>query len=121
MPIQSEPTDRLQAEKANAAGWNTPFIPLGKTMSELPELTIAQRTALAHVARGTGRIRHVYRDGATNVYRNTVRIAGHTLHKLEALGLISDTRGQRSTGSGEDSYTVSLTAKGQQVFDAYYG
>lgn len=26
-PIQSEPTDRLQARKARAAGWKVPFVP----------------------------------------------------------------------------------------------
>lgn len=34
-PIQTEPTDRLQADKANEAGWNTPFVPLKPLMRVL--------------------------------------------------------------------------------------
>lgn len=26
-PVQTEPNDRMQADKANAAGWKTPFVP----------------------------------------------------------------------------------------------
>lgn len=86
-------------------------------MPELPYLTLAERRALSHVAEGTGRIQHVYQPNG-NVYRNTARIAGRSLHKLANLGLIADVGNPRSTGTSEDSFAVTLTAKGRDVLDS---
>lgn len=83
-------------------------------MTALPLLTRAQRSALLHVMNGTGMIRHVYNQRG-NVYSGAA--GPRALHALEAMGLIADVRGA-STGSGIDSYEVTITAKGRQALEA---